>query len=115
MCATANDCGPASRPPMSRSTPADTTRRRVVGQCRADSEDPMEPTMTVQLIALAFDAFAPGELGRFWAHALGWDVRETDGVVELVPTDVTSFSLLLRPAAEEKVGQNRIHFDLTTS
>jgi predicted enzyme related to lactoylglutathione lyase len=72
--------------------------------------------MTVQIVALVLDAMAPNELARFWAHALRWSIREAEGVgVELVPTDATSFSLLLRPGASEKVGQNRIHIDLTTT
>jgi len=72
--------------------------------------------MTVQLVALAFDAMAPRELARFWAHALRWTIREAGGLdVELVPTDATSFHVLFRPVAREKVGQNRIHFDLTTT
>ena len=68
--------------------------------------------MTVELVVLAFDAAAPDELAAFWAHTLGWDVR--DGVV-LVPTDATSFGIAFRQVAHPKVGQNRIHFDLTTS
>jgi Glyoxalase-like domain len=72
--------------------------------------------MTVQLIALAFDALAPNEHARFWAPALGWNVWETHGVgVELVPTDATSFRVMFRPGADDKAGQNRIHFDLTTT
>jgi catechol 2,3-dioxygenase-like lactoylglutathione lyase family enzyme len=72
--------------------------------------------MTVQLVALAFDAMAPNELARFWAPALRWDARDLDGVgVELVPTDATSFHVVFRPVADDKVGQNRIHFDLTTT
>ena len=72
--------------------------------------------MTAQLVALAVDAMAPRELARFWAHALRWYIREADGVgVELVPTDATNFSLLFQPGAHAKVGQNRIHFDLTTT
>ncbi|MGH9211241.1 MAG: VOC family protein [Acidimicrobiales bacterium] len=72
--------------------------------------------MTAQLVALAVDAAAPMELARFWAHALRWNIREAAGVgVELVPTDATSFHVLFRPVADEKVGQNRIHFDLTTT
>jgi len=68
------------------------------------------------LVALAFDAIAPNELARFWAHALRWRIREADGVgVELVPTDTTSFRLLFQPVAHAKVGQNRIHLDLTTT
>lgn len=72
--------------------------------------------MTAQLLALAFDAMAPHELARFWAHALRWHVRKADGAgVELMPTDSTSFHVLFRPSADKKVGQNRIHFDLTTT
>ena len=72
--------------------------------------------MTVQLVALAFNAIAPNELARFWAHALRWSIREAEGVdVELVPTDTTSFGVLFRAVPSEKVGQNRIHFDLTTT
>jgi hypothetical protein len=72
--------------------------------------------MTARLVALAFDAMAPNELARFWAHALRWNVREPDsGPVDLVPTDATSFQLLFRPVEHQKVGQNRLHFDLTTT
>jgi hypothetical protein len=72
-------------------------------------------TMTAQLVALAFDAVAPNELARFWAHALRWQIGSVDAGVELVPTDATRFSLLFRPDVRAKVGQNRIHFDLTTT
>jgi len=72
--------------------------------------------MTARLVALAFDAVAPSELARFWAHALRWNIRQTDGIgIEIVPTDATPFHVLVRPVAHEKAGQNRIHFDLTTS
>jgi catechol 2,3-dioxygenase-like lactoylglutathione lyase family enzyme len=72
--------------------------------------------MTAQLVALAFSANAPSQLAQFWAHALHWSVRQGNGVgVELVPADGTSFDVLFRPVAGDKVGQNRIHFDLTTS
>jgi hypothetical protein len=71
--------------------------------------------LTAQLVALAFDAVEPSELARFWARALSWDIHEADVGIELVPTDATSFSLLFRPVAHDKLGQNRIHFDLTTT
>jgi hypothetical protein len=72
--------------------------------------------LTARLVALAFDAAAPNELARFWAQALRWSIGRAGGAaVELVPTDATSFNLLFRPGAHEKVGQNRIHLDLTTS
>jgi hypothetical protein len=72
--------------------------------------------MTVELVALAFDAATPPQLARFWASALGWDVaRSDDDRAELVPTDATSFGIVFRHAAHPRGGRNRIHFDLTTS
>ncbi len=72
--------------------------------------------MTSRLVALALSAEAPDDLGRFWARALRWNSHVADrGAVELVPTDATSFRLHIRPSTEVKVGQNRIHFDLTTT
>jgi hypothetical protein len=78
--------------------------------------------MTVsRLVALCFDAEDPVRLGRFWAAAaLGWEVADgaADGVVGLVPTDGTGFGLRFLPVPgtglPEKIGQNRIHIDLTT-
>jgi hypothetical protein len=79
-------------------------------------EDLADCTMTTQLGAIAIDAVEPKGLARFWAHALGWDIGGAGGVgVELVPMDATSFRLLFRPVAHEKIGQNRIHLDLTTT
>jgi predicted enzyme related to lactoylglutathione lyase len=72
--------------------------------------------MTARLVAVALDAVSPNELARFWADALRWTVREAPGgAVELVPTDATSFGVLLQRGAHEKAGQNRIHFDVTTT
>jgi len=76
----------------------------------------MAAMMRAHLVALSFDAIVPDELARFWAHALRWKIHEADeGGVELVPTDATSFGVVFRPVTHEKVGQNRIHFDLTTT
>jgi Glyoxalase-like domain len=69
--------------------------------------------MTVELVAVAFDARSPRELARFWAHALEWEIGA--GGVELVPADATSFRIVFHQIAHPKVGQNRIHFDLTTA
>jgi hypothetical protein len=70
----------------------------------------------VRLVSLVCNASAPNELAQFWARALRWNIRETDRAGrELVPADATSFSLLFRPQVSNKVGQNRIHFDLTTT
>lgn len=70
----------------------------------------------VHLVALVLDVMAPETVARFWAHALRWRTRDSQGgTVELVPTDETSFGLLLKPGGAPKVGQNRIHLDLTTT
>jgi Glyoxalase-like domain len=80
--------------------------------------------MTARLVALALRATAPTQLAQFWAHALRWNILNARGeahgeahadVVELVPTDATGFRLIMLPNAGEKIGQNRIHFDLTTT
>ena len=72
--------------------------------------------MTVQLVALSIDALAPRELARFWARALRWNVMDADGGgATLQPNDATGFDVVFRPFATAKVGQNRIHFDLTTT
>ena len=77
---------------------------------------PAHPPATVRLAALVIATADPSELARFWARALGWDVRDAaDGGVELVPTDATSFGLSFRPVEVEKLAQNRIHVDLTTT
>jgi predicted enzyme related to lactoylglutathione lyase len=73
-------------------------------------------TVIARLVAVALDTNEPNALGRFWASALGWDLEEPIGFgIELVPTDATSFRLTLRSGAHVKIGQNRIHFDLTTT
>ena len=73
--------------------------------------------MTSQLLAVCFDAKDPGRLARFWAGLLGWqpvDAR-SDGGVALQPTDDTGFALRFWPSELPKVGQNPMHFDLTST
>jgi catechol 2,3-dioxygenase-like lactoylglutathione lyase family enzyme len=73
-------------------------------------------TTRTQLAALALDAIEPNELARFWADALGWTIVEArGGAVELVPADATGFHVLLQRVVHHKAGQNRIHFDVTTT
>jgi Glyoxalase-like domain len=77
-----------------------------------------ESPMTARLAALALRSTAPSELARFWAHALRWSINlpdGDDGEAEIVPTDATTFSLVIQRSDGAKVGQNRIHFDLTTT
>ncbi|MFU8874975.1 VOC family protein [Micromonospora sp. SL4-19] len=72
--------------------------------------------MTCQLFAVCFDASQPLPLGRFWSGLLGWEMADDprDGVV-LLPGDGTGFRIRFVQAQEQKVGQNRMHFDLTST
>ncbi len=72
--------------------------------------------MTLQLTSVTFDAKNPLRLARFWATALHWAVDDSDrDVVELLPTDGTRIGLTFITNSDNKVGQNRVHLDLTTS
>jgi predicted enzyme related to lactoylglutathione lyase len=72
--------------------------------------------MPCHLVAVCFDAADPARLARFWADLLGWDVADDpSGGVRVVPDDDTGFWVRFLPSAEQKVGQNHIHFDLTSS
>ncbi len=72
--------------------------------------------MTIQLLALTFDANDPLRLGRFWAAFLGWELTEdpSDGIV-LHPNDDTGFQLRFQPSREPKVGPNQMHFDMPSA
>ncbi|MFG2054436.1 VOC family protein [Micromonospora sp. NPDC048930] len=72
--------------------------------------------MTSQLFALGIGASQPSRLARFWSGLLGWELADDlpDGAA-LLPSDDTGFRLRFRPTAEPKVGQNRMHFDLTST
>ena len=72
--------------------------------------------MTSQLFAVCFDAIQPLRLARFWSGILDWQVADDphDGVA-LVPSDDTGFRIRFVPIQEQKVGQNRMHFDLTST
>ncbi|MEV6175973.1 VOC family protein [Streptomyces sp. NPDC052015] len=72
--------------------------------------------MTCQLFALCFDASRPLPLARFWSGLLGWETTEDprDGIT-LLPGDDTGFRMRFLPSQERKVGQNRMHFDLTST
>jgi hypothetical protein len=72
--------------------------------------------MPLQLTSITFDAKDPRGLARFWAAALRWDVDDSnDDVIELLPTDGTRIGLTFITNPDEKVGQNRVHLDLTTT
>ncbi|OUC91671.1 VOC family protein [Streptosporangium minutum] len=72
--------------------------------------------MTSQLVALCFDANDPLRLARFWAGVLGWEMADDphDGIA-LLPGDDTGFRIRCLPTLEKKTGQNRMHFDLTST
>jgi predicted enzyme related to lactoylglutathione lyase len=72
--------------------------------------------MTSQLFALCLDAHDPLPLARFWAGVLGWKIADDprDGIV-LVPSDDTGFRIRFLSTQEQKTGQNRMHFDLTST
>jgi predicted enzyme related to lactoylglutathione lyase len=71
--------------------------------------------MTANLLAVCFDANDPPRVARFWAGLLGWEMTaDVHGSVALLPTDDTGFRLRFVPSQEQKAGQNRMHFDLTS-
>jgi predicted enzyme related to lactoylglutathione lyase len=72
--------------------------------------------MPAHLVALAVDANDPRRLAHFWAGVLGWETADEspDGIT-LVPNDDTGFHVRFLPTQEQKSGQNRMHFDLTSA
>jgi predicted enzyme related to lactoylglutathione lyase/catechol 2,3-dioxygenase-like lactoylglutathione lyase family enzyme len=75
----------------------------------------MLPATTSRMISLRLDANDPHRMARFWSSALGWEIGDTDGDVSLIPTDDTGFGIRFEQTSVEKVGQNNIHLDLTTT
>jgi len=74
-----------------------------------------QPRATSRIIDLCLDANDPRRQAHFWAAALGWELVESNGEVALHPTDNTRFGILFERVAEQKMGQNNIHLDLTTT
>ncbi len=75
--------------------------------------------MTSHLYALCFDANDPLRLARFWAGVLGWELvenpHERQEGIALLPSDETGFRIRLLSTQQQKAGQNRMHFDLTST
>ncbi|MFE9960521.1 VOC family protein [Micromonospora sp. NPDC005299] len=72
--------------------------------------------MTCQLFALSFDANQPLRLAEFWSGVLRRDLADDpQGAVALLPSDDTGFRIRFLPTERPKVGQNRAHFDLTST
>ena len=77
---------------------------------------PTVARMTSRLVALCFDANDPREVARFWAGVFGWDVADDPGGgLALLPSDDTGFRLRFVASQQPKVGQNHMHFDLTSN
>ncbi len=71
--------------------------------------------MTCHLHALSMDAIDPLRLARFWAGVLGWEMEDhAEKRVELLPNDDTGFRIEFFQTHDPKVGQNQMHFDLTS-
>ena len=72
--------------------------------------------MASHFVALCFDANDPLRLARFWAGVLCGEMTDAaeDGIA-LLPSDDTGFKIRFLPTDKLKVGQNRIHFDLTST
>ncbi len=72
--------------------------------------------MTCHLVALCFDANDPLDVARFWAELLGWEMADDSrGGIALLPSDDTGFRLRFVASQQKKVGQNHMHFDLTSN
>ncbi|MER7192970.1 VOC family protein [Streptomyces flaveolus] len=72
--------------------------------------------MTSQLSAICFHATRPSALARFWSGVLGWEPADgPEGDVAILPPDPAGFRIRFLPGQEPKTGQNRAHFDLTST
>ncbi len=72
--------------------------------------------MASELVALCVDANDPPLLARFWAGLLGWEtVDDPYGGIALWPSDDTGFRIRFVPTSAQKVGQNHMHLDLTST
>jgi predicted enzyme related to lactoylglutathione lyase len=72
--------------------------------------------MTSQLFAICFNATRPSGLARFWSGVLGWELADgSDDDVAILPPDKAGFRIRFLPSQEPKIGQNRAHFDLTST
>ncbi|MFE9773476.1 VOC family protein [Streptomyces sp. NPDC005931] len=72
--------------------------------------------MTSRLFALSFDAHEPERLARFWSGVLSLETAHDlyDGVALKSGNDA-GYRLGFRPTQAQKLAQNRLHFDLTSS
>src|SRR5690348_6753258 len=77
--------------------------------------------MPTRLVHLAFDANDVGQLSRFWAAALGWEVVHEDGDEAVVAPAGFGYPgpdavpIVFVPVPERKMVKDRVHLDLATS
>jgi catechol 2,3-dioxygenase-like lactoylglutathione lyase family enzyme len=72
--------------------------------------------MTAQLFAICFNTAQPSGLARFWSGVLGWELADApDGDAAILPPGTAGFRIRFLPSQEPKIGQNRSHFDLTST
>ena len=76
--------------------------------------------MPTRLVHLAFDANDVGQLSRFWAAALGWEVVHEDDEAVVAPAGFgypgpSAVPLVFVPVPEHKAVKDRVHLDLATS
>ncbi|SCG68830.1 VOC family protein [Micromonospora humi] len=72
--------------------------------------------MTIDLFAISVDAWEPQRLAGFWAGLLGREPADDprDGLT-LPPDGEAGLRIRFLPAQTPKVGQNRVHLDLTSA
>ncbi len=69
--------------------------------------------MTSTIDTLTVDCADPGELGRFWAEALGWSIIDAgNGEAEIVDPAGRDRPILFQVVPEAKSAKNRWHLDL---
>src|SRR5450755_4394667 len=72
--------------------------------------------MTSHLVALWFDGNDPREGARFWGGGVGWGGGgEPRGGLAVLPSGGTGVRLRFVASQQPKVGQNHMHFDLTSN
>ncbi|MFJ9732752.1 VOC family protein [Streptomyces sp. NPDC101171] len=72
--------------------------------------------MSSRLFAISFDAHQPERLAHFWSGVLGVETTDDSyGGVALPSGNDADYRLGFRPSPTQKTGQNRLHFDLTSS
>ena len=72
--------------------------------------------LTGRLVALSIDAIDVARLSGFWAALLDGELSDpSTGPVTLRPGGDVGFEIRFRPAGQPKIGQNQMHFDLTST